>query len=347
MKTQQSVHQSFVTLAVHHALPWLCALIAAGTPLLAQAADGKRETEPGLTAEMIAAWRSLLRRPAPPDRGLPQKHAPRVALGAVLFRDPRLSGARDRSCASCHRPELAFTDGRRRAEARDGSGELRNTLTLWNVGSAERLNWDGAQSTLQDQALGPMTSPLELDGDLDEAARRFDADVALRAMFASAFPARPHVTPASILDALAAYTGSLVSPRTRFDRWADGDDDALSAEELEGFRLFVGQARCATCHRGWRFTADELHDIGLPARPGTTRRAFKTPTLRALLTTGPYMHDGSIDTLDEVVFHYAGGFVERPSLSPNMNRDLDLADNEIAQLVAFLKTLSSPQDAVD
>src|SRR5262249_199752 len=148
----------------------------------------------------------------------------------------------------------------------------------------------------------------------------------------------------------AAYVRSLVSPPTRFDAWIEGDAGALRGAEIRGFRLFTGKAGCVLCHAGWRFTDDRFHDIGLrgkdPGRsvvPGGTPglRAFKPPSLRELAHTAPYMHDGSLPTLAAVVAHYAGGFVARPGLAPNINRTLRLSAQEKADLVAFLLTLST------
>ncbi len=139
---------------------------------------------------------------------------------------------------------------------------------------------------------------------------------------------------------------SLVSPPTRFDAWIDGDAQALRPAEVRGFGLFVGKAGCVLCHVGWRFTDDRFHDIGLKSTdggrggvPGGTPglSAFKTPGLRELAHTAPYMHDGSLATLQAVVGHYAGGFVARPSLAAHINRKLRLSAQEKADLIAFLR----------
>jgi cytochrome c peroxidase len=143
---------------------------------------------------------------------------------------------------------------------------------------------------------------------------------------------------------------SLVSPPTRFEAWIGGEAEALRPAEVRGFGLFVGKAGCVLCHVGWRFTDDRFHDIGLPGRdggrgavPGGTPglREFKTPGLRELAHTAPYMHDGSLATLEAVVRHYTGGFVARPSLATHINRKLRLSAQEKADLIAFLRTLSS------
>jgi cytochrome c peroxidase len=191
-----------------------------------------------------------------------------------------------------------------------------------------------------------------MGGDWPTILRRLEGDADLVGQFRAARPKELTVSQAAVVAALAAYVRSLVSPPTRFDAWIAGDSTALRPAEVRGFRLFTGKAGCVLCHVGWRFTDDRFHDIGLASRdggrgavPGGTPglMAFKTPSLRELARTAPYMHDGSLATLDAVISHYAGGFVARPSLSTNLNRDLRLSQAERADLVAFLRTLSSVQ----
>jgi len=146
-------------------------------------------------------------------------------------------------------------------------------------------------------------------------------------------------TTQGVLNALAAYQRTLAPPVTRFDAWARGQQSALSAQEQRGFALFVGKARCALCHRTWRFTDDGLHDIGLPLDHAEPQRQFKTPPLRAIALTAPYMHDGRFAGLARVVEHYNDGAIERPTLSPNLQARLNLSPAETAALTAFLRTL--------
>jgi cytochrome c peroxidase len=296
-------------------------------------------------------WQALFRRPAeipaPADNPLtPEK----VALGAKLFADTRLSGKGERSCASCHRPELSFTDGRPRAQARDGTPLKRNTPALWNLASGRSFSWDGRAPSLEAQVAIPIAARDEMAGDWAEIVRRLKADTGLAAQFAAAFPQEPAVSQATVVKALAAYVRSLVSPPTRFDAWIEGDAQALSRAEVRGFALFTGKAACVLCHVGWRFTDDRFHDIGLSgqdrgrgAAPGGEPDviAFKTPGLREAVHSAPYMHDGSLATLPAVLGHYGGGFRNRPSLAPHMNRALRLSTRERADLLAFLGTLSS------
>ena len=196
----------------------------------------------------------------------------------------------------------------------------------------------------------PIEAAEEMAGHWPAILARLEADAGLVGQFREAFGAEPRVSQDTVVKALAAYVRSLVSPPTRFDAWIEGDAGALSAAEIRGFRLFTGKAGCVLCHVGWRFTDDRFHDIGLPGddpgrgavaggTPGL--RAFKTASLREAAHTAPYMHDGSLPTLAAVVAHYAGGFVARPGLAPNMNRALRLSARERADLVAFLRTLST------
>jgi cytochrome c peroxidase len=325
---------------------WLWVVVTAA--LLMAAAAGAAWPQAAWRPE--PAWRQLFRRPpappAPPDNPIT---AAKVALGARLFSDPRLSGAGQRSCASCHRPEHAFTDGLRRARALTGASLARNTPALWNLAWSEAYFWDGRAPSLEAQVRMPIVAADEMAGDWPNILGRLNADPQLLAAFQAAFPGEATISQDGVAKALASYVRSLVSPRTRFDAWIEGDDGALKANEVRGFRLFTGKAGCVLCHVGWRFTDDRFHDIGLPGNDagrgavvgGTSGLpAFKTPSLRELASSAPYMHDGSRPTLAAVVAHYADTFLKRPSLAPSIRR-LHLTAAERADLIAFLGTLSS------
>lgn len=303
-------------------------------------------------SDVEALWRERFKRPAPPPPSPPDNPLTpgKVALGAKLFVDARLSGNGTRSCAGCHRSEREFTDGRRHAQALSGARLRRNTPSLWNLAWGKHFLWDGRAPSLEAQVQMPIEEAQEMAGDWPTILRRLGADADLAARFRAAFPEEPTVSQATVLKALASYVRSLVSPPTRFDAWIDGDTQALRSAEVAGFRLFIGKAGCVLCHVGWRFTDDRFHDIGLAgsdggrgAVPGGTPglMAFKTPSLREVAQTAPYMHDGSLATLEAVIRHYTGGFVRRPSLATNLNRDLRLSARERSDLIAFLRTLSS------
>jgi cytochrome c peroxidase len=304
--------------------------------------------------DIIGRWRPIFKRPdglppAPPENPLtPDK----IAVGAQLFSDKRLSGSGERACASCHLPARAFTDGRRRALGLSGTPLRRNTPALFNLAWGKQFFWDGRASSLEMQVGMPVVDPQEMGGNWPAILRRLEGDRELARQFRSAFPQHAAIAREQVLQALSAYVRSLVSPPTRFDEWIEGNGDALRPAEVRGFGLFVGKAGCVLCHVGWRFTDDRFHDIGLasadPGRgavaggtPGLA--AFKTPGLRELERTAPYMHDGSLATLGAVLSHYAGRFVKRPSLAPQIVRRPRLTAQEKADVMAFLRTLSSAE----
>jgi cytochrome c peroxidase len=295
-------------------------------------------------------------RPSGLPAGTPTATPDVIALGRALFADPRLSGDGTMACATCHQPELAFGDGQALRKGQDGRPLTRHTPHLWNLAWGLTFFWDGRASSLEQQARGPLENPREMAGDLARVAGRLQADPAVVAQFARAFPARAGVDEVGVLAALAAYERTLVSPVTRFDKWASGDDSALDADEQAGFSLFAGKAQCSACHAGWRFTDEAFHDIGLPDKGDLGRgavlglraadHAFKTPSLRELAWTAPYMHDGSLATLDAVIDHYAQGVNRRPTLSKDMPPVVRLSARERQQLLAFLGTLSSENPPV-
>ena len=322
---------------------------AAAILCLLSAATARSEDAP--RPGIAPAWRDLFKRTAPPPPPADNETTPgKIALGARLFADPRLSGKGDRTCATCHVPDRAFTDSRQRALGLRGASLPRNSPSLFNLAWSRYFFWDGRAASLEVQVQGPILAANEMAGHWPSILQRLERDLDFKAEYQREFPTEPGITEASVVKALAAYVRSIVSPRTRFDEWVDGKSDALNSREQIGFELFAGKAGCVLCHVGWRFTDDRLHDIGLPGRDpgqgavaGGTRglAAFKTPGLREIARTAPYMHDGSLPTLAAVVAHYAGGFLRRPSLSTNMNRKLRLNPEERADLIAFLGTLSS------
>lgn len=274
-----------------------------------------------------------------------------AALGERLFHEPRLSANGKVSCATCHVSELGLADGVPLSAAGITGARLRrHTPSLWNVAWSPVLMWDGRAATLEQQAELPLSHPDEMGNSSTEVAARLAGDDDLANAFASAFPEEPKVTPRNLAAALAAYQRTLVSPPTRFDHWVAGNETALSDEEKAGFDIFAGKGGCAACHQGFAFTDYAFHDIGLPTDdPGRgpvagldrLRHAFKTPSLRELAWTAPYMHDGSMSALEEVVAFYEEGGVHRPSRSRELPRSLNLTPAERSALVAFLLTLSS------
>jgi len=275
--------------------------------------------------------------------------APRIALGRALFHDTRLSGDGRMSCATCHQPDRGFADGQALATGSGGRVLPRHTPALWNVARAPLLMVDGRATSLEAQALMPVRNPAEMGGDVDRIAAQLGADAAMRRRFAAAFPAGTPIGADSIARAIAAYERTLVSRPAPFDRWAAGDRGAMSAAAVRGFALFAGRAGCSRCHNGSAFSDGDFHDVGLPdADPGrgaiTGRRrdahAFRTPSLRDVGRSPPYMHNGALPDLAAVVDHYADTMV----LRPNTPRRVALTAAERRDLVAFLEALTSEGD---
>ncbi|CAM5479485.1 Cytochrome c551 peroxidase OS=Afipia felis OX=1035 GN=ccp PE=4 SV=1 [Afipia felis] len=272
-------------------------------------------------------------------------------LGKMLFFDPLLSGSRKHSCSSCHMPANSWSDGRSHAVGEDPAGMDIRTPTLIDIAFVDVLGWDGKFIDLESVAFGPLTSPQNMNITERELVRRLSASPRYTAAFAKAFGSK-HVTRRRIELALATYERTIVAGEAPFDRWVMGDDNAISPEAKRGFALFNGKAHCSSCHSGPSFTDGSFQDIG-SATGGDIGRghlfptseklqyAFKTPTLRDVANRGPYMHDGSVATLEDVIELYNRGGIDRPSRSPSI-RPLSLTAGEKAELIAFLKTLSAP-----
>src|SRR5438552_10349940 len=294
-----------------------------------------------------AAFRRPTAVPFPADNPYTEK---KRALGAALFFDTRLSVDNSRSCASCHDRALGFADGKAQGQGVPGRPLKRHTPTLWNLAWATPVFWDGRARSLEEQVAGPIESPDEMAQPLASVIERLAADPAMRRAFAEAFPQAPKVDAVNLAKAIATFERTFVSPTTRFDRWIAGEQSALNENEIAGFRLFAGKAGCAKCHSGFAFTDHAFHDIGLPGedrgrgavlRLPVADHAFKTPGLREIGRSAPYMHDGSLATLDDVLDHYQNGIVERPTLSKDLTHHLALTGPERANLIDFLATLTS------
>ncbi len=281
--------------------------------------------------------------------------AERVALGRRLFFDKQLSRDGSLACASCHRPELAFTDGRATTVGVSGTVGRRNAPTIINRAYGESMFWDGRVRTLEEQALLPMTSPLELGNTHEEIERRLNASASYRRAFARAFGS-DEITIARTAAAIASFERTLVSGDTPVDRYrTSGAPAELTALEREGLALFTGRARCVVCHDRENFTDERFHNTGVAWRDGiladsgryaVTGRAedlgaFKTPTLREVARTAPYMHDGSLATLADVIEFYDRGGRSNPHLD-GLIQPLDLTASERRALLAFLHSLTSP-----
>jgi cytochrome c peroxidase len=308
-----------------------------------------------------------------------------VALGDKLFNDKRLSADDSVSCATCHDPTKAFTDGKPRAVGIKNQEGQRNSPTVLNALFLATQFWDGRAATLEDQAKLPILNPIEMGQPSPDAVV---AKVRAIPEYSAAFKTLNGRDPTydDISSAIAAFERTKLSGNARFDRYLAGDSKALSAQEKRGWALFNGKGRCNECHAGNAvsplFSDQKFHNIGVAAhkqdfvqlatealrvvRAGdqeqidklvvdskfselgrfmVTRKendigSFKTPTLRNIGVTGPYMHDGSMATLWDVMDHYNKGGTANPYLDGGMQR-LGLSEAEIDDLVAFLFSLTS------
>ena len=286
--------------------------------------------------------------PVPEENPLtPEK----VALGRVLFFDPILSRDGSLSCASCHDPERAFTDGRPVSVGVFDRVGSRNVPTIVNRAYGESHFWDGRAATLEEQALLPIQHPKELDLGLDEAVVRLRGSTGYTELFQTAFGRGPEVE--GLARALASYLRTILAGGSRVDRYLNSDREALTELEQAGLRVFRGRGRCTSCHLGPNFTDERSRNTGIswsdgefldPGRFAVTgdeedRGAFKTPTLREIARTAPYMHDGSLATLEEVIDFYDRGGNPNPHLAREI-RPLELSAEEKTALRAFLEALS-------
>jgi cytochrome c peroxidase len=315
---------------------------------------------PDASGEDISIYRLYMEKYGRPKSFVPpgdNGYSPeRELLGKTLFFDPRLSGSNWISCATCHNPAMSWGDGLPKAIGH-GMQELgRRTPTILNLAWSPALFWDGRAASLEEQALGPIAAPGEMNMPLDQMVDKIRSVPGYRSLFDKAYP-QEAIDEKTIARAIANFERTVVSGKAPFDRWAEGDENAVSVEAKRGFVLFNDKANCVKCHGGWRFTDDSFHDIGVPGADqgrgklfqtiGTMQYAFKTPGLRNVDRRAPYMHDGSEKTLEDVIELYqVGGRVRRPSLSAEI-KPLNLTEQEKRDLIAFLKTLTSADRAVE
>jgi cytochrome c peroxidase len=283
----------------------------------------------------------------------------KVRLGRLLFFDKRLSADGTISCATCHRPENAFSEPTPTSTGIKGQVGTRKAPPIVNAAFplVPVYFWDGRAKTLQEQAKGPIENPIEMGNTLTHAAKTIAGIPGYQKAFRELYGEAAPITADLIADAIAAFEATLFSGNSAWDRYQAGDDNAVSAEVIRGAKLFQEKAECNQCHLGFNFTDSRFHNLGVgwQASSQTYRDegrskitgnpedlgAFKTPSLRDVALHAPYMHDGSIATLEEVVEHYnKGGTPGAKNLSPKI-RKLNLTPAEVKALVAFMEALTS------
>jgi cytochrome c peroxidase len=365
---------------VVRALLALLALVALATTLLAASGESAHDAP--------HAWELPSGFPAPLVPADNPMTTVKVELGRLLFHDPRLSGNGELACSGCHRPELAYTDGRARAVGTTGEEHPRSAMSLANVAYAATLGWDDPTLTrLEDQALVPLLNehPVEMGvrGREQKVLARLRRDPTYRELFGQAFPesAEPF-TLDNVTRALASFERTLISGNSPYDRWAyRGEVDALTPRARAGAALFFSRRlSCFNCHAGFSLSGSVVHEDAEPAEPvfhntglynldgqgaypepntGAQRVTgrpdemgkFRAPTLRNVALTAPYMHDGSLATLEEVLDHYAAGgraIATGPQagdgraspLKDPLIAGFELSSEERAALIAFLHALT-------
>ncbi len=298
-------------------------------------------------------WLRPAAAPAPEDN-LPT--AARIRLGEMLFWDPRLSRKGSMSCASCHNPALGWSDGLPTAVGFDMQKLGRATPTIINTAFNTIQMWDGRKTDLEDQALGPIEAEGEMNLPLPEMVARLQSIPGYQEHFEKAYPGMG-ISEVTVARAIASFERTVLSTESPFDRWRMGDEKAVSAAAKRGFELFNGKAKCSICHMGFNFTDNGFHNIGVkdPAadvgrfaqrKVKSMQGAFKTPTLRDVALTAPYMRNGAYQTLTEVVEHYNRGGDDKTNLDINMT-PLGLTPAEVADLVAFMESLTGAPRVVN
>lgn len=276
--------------------------------------------------------------------------AAEVALGRRLFFDPILSVDRSVACASCHDPAHGMASPTASSTGVNGARTPRNAPAIVNRALGESFMWDGRVATLEEQVLQPIENELEMGQPVDDAVARLDADDAYRAAFEAAFGARPSRD--SLSRALASFVRRLLIGDSPLDRFRTGDIGALSPAARSGLWLYESRGGCWRCHSGPNFTDEDFHATGVGAVDGVPepgrfavtgreedRGRFKTPTLRGVAESAPYMHDGSLATLADVVEFYRQGGRPNANLDPRI-QPIELSDEDAEHLVAFLRALS-------
>jgi cytochrome c peroxidase len=291
--------------------------------------------------------------PGAPELPVPNGNEPtvaRVSLGKALFFDERLSLGRGLSCASCHHPDRAFSDTTALSTGADGALGLRNAPSLANLAYHPAYFRDGGIPTLEQQVLAPVHTENEMASNIVDAAALLRGDEHLASLSRKGYDRE--LDAFVITRAIACYERTLVSGWSRYDRFLMGDMTALNAQERRGLDLFNNaEVGCAQCHGGFDLSDHSYRNIGTStdhaADPGreritldpSDRGKFKVPTLRNVALTGPYMHDGSMATLEEVVEHFAIGGVADPNKDP-LVQPLDLSAQDRSDLVALLRALT-------
>lgn len=271
-----------------------------------------------------------------------------ATLGKMLFFDPRLSKHQNMSCATCHNPSFGWEAPVARAIGAQNRPLSRHTPTVLNQAWGTSFFWDGRALSLEEQAAGPLLAKSEMAADFKQIAERLGNVPAYNNAFSRLFPGHG-ITRDTVTRSLATYERTLVAANAPFDRWVSGTDHAISPSAKRGFALFTGTAGCANCHSGWNFSDGGFYDIGsdlalyapvLSANQNNDRPKLKVPTLRNIELRAPYTHLGGLQTLEDVIRHYADSGVSHGIEEQLDTQPFIVTDRDVSDLIAFLKTLT-------
>jgi len=325
--------------ATHHRWRWAFLAVLVFTFIISPGASTVQAEEPVIK---VPAGLPPIEFPAdnPPT-------AEKIVLGKQLFFDKRLSRDNTISCATCHAPDKGYSNADQFATGFKGQKGGRNSPTVINAAYNKFHFWDGRAGSLEEQALGPIANPIEMNLTIKEAVTRINAIPGYKKQFQQIFGS--DATEDNIAKAIATYERTILCGDAPYDRFKAGDKKALSEAAQRGMKLFFGKASCSSCHAGPNFTDNAFHNIGVGmdakapdvgrkviSKLGGDQGSFKTPTVRDIGRSAPYMHDGGMQTLKEVVDHYNKGGIPNEFLDEEIFK-LNLTPQEVDDLVTFLK----------
>ena len=328
------------------AMTWLATSVAGAMSAPSGYAPHGTVTVDGTTVPDIGPMPTQVPTPAT-NLGYAQK----VELGRQLYFDTRLSKNNSVSCAFCHNPGTGFADARQFSIGAFGTSGGRQAPTVYNTGFIPLQFWDGRAGSLEEQAIGPIHNPIEMAEMHETVVPKIAKIAGYQKQFQLIFGGVASLQ--HIAEAIAAFERTIVSQNSAFDKHVMGETGAMNEAAIRGLELFRGKARCILCHNGPNLTDNKFHNLGVPqvgplkedlgrflvTRAQKDKGAFKTPTLRSIVETAPYMHDGVFKSLEEVIDFFDAGGGNNPNLSPFM-KPLGLSAEEKADLLEFLKALT-------
>lgn len=271
-----------------------------------------------------------------------------IKLGKTLFFDTRLSGSGKISCATCHQPELNWTDAKEKSIGHEGAINKRNSPTIQNSWFYNRLFWDGRSADLQDQAFAPINSETEMHSEMPDVIRKLRKVNGYKELFKKAF-GDEQIDPDRMTEAIAVFEKTIVSRKSRFDEFLEGSKKVLTNSEIRGLHLFRTKAKCMNCHSGPLLTDNLFHNSGFSGTDEgyykithleEDRGKFKTPSLRDVMKTGPWMHDGKQNNMLQIIEKFNTG--DMPVGKDKLIQPLGLTKREKTDLLAFLQAISAP-----